>query len=100
MRQYGDISIQYRNVEPQYISWPSAIYRNTTLTFVIRGSHCVVNVFSVFDRFIVFLLDMFCFLILSFYYFFMLVHENKSLKQILFFKTPVVMDLDVDYFLY
>ena len=35
MRRYGDISIQYRYGGSRYVSWPSAIYRDTTLTFVI-----------------------------------------------------------------
>ena len=45
MRRYGDISIQYRYCGSRYVSWPSAIYRDTTLTFVIRGSHQVVSIF-------------------------------------------------------
>jgi len=46
MRRYGDISMQNRYVEPRYVSWPSALYRDTTLTYVIRGGHCVVTWFS------------------------------------------------------
>jgi len=45
MRRYGDISIQYRYDGSRYVTWPSAIYRDTTLTFVIRGSHHVVSIF-------------------------------------------------------
>ena len=45
MRRYGDISIQYRYGGSRYVSWPSAIYRDTTLTFVIRGCHHVVSIF-------------------------------------------------------
>jgi len=37
MRRYGDISIQYRYDGSRYVSWLRAIYRDTTLTFVIRG---------------------------------------------------------------
>jgi len=47
MRRYGDISIQYRYGGSRYVSWPSAIYRDTTLTFVIRGSHHVVSIFCI-----------------------------------------------------
>jgi len=46
MRRYGDISIQYRYGGSRYASWPSAIYRDTTLTFIKRGSHYVVSTFS------------------------------------------------------
>jgi len=46
MRRYGDISIQDRYGGSWYVSWPSAIYCDTTLTFVIRGSHHVVSIFS------------------------------------------------------
>ena len=42
MRRYCGISIQYRYVGPRYVSWPSAIYRDTTLTYVTKGGHCVV----------------------------------------------------------
>jgi len=52
MRRYGDISIQYRYGGSRYVSWPSAIYRDTTLTFVIKGSHHVISIF-VFDEFFV-----------------------------------------------
>jgi len=45
MRRYGDLSIQYRYGGSQYVSWPSAIYRDTTLTFVIRVSYHVVSIF-------------------------------------------------------
>ena len=41
------ISIQYRYDGSRYVSWPSAIYRDTTLTFVIRGSHHVVSLFCI-----------------------------------------------------
>jgi len=51
MRWFGDISIQYRYGGSRYVSWPSAIYRDTTLTFVIRGSHHVVS-HVVFDEFL------------------------------------------------
>jgi len=51
MRRYGDISIQYRYGGSRYISWPSAIYRDTTLTFVIRGSHHVVSIFCIWRVF-------------------------------------------------
>ena len=54
MRRYGDISIQYRYGGSRYVSWPSAIYRDTTLTFVIRRSHHVVLYFFVFDEIFVF----------------------------------------------
>ena len=37
MRRYGDISIQYRYGGLRYVSWPSAMYRDTTLTFCYRG---------------------------------------------------------------
>ena len=50
MRRYGDISIQYSYVGPRYVTWPSAIYFDTTMTFMIRESHCVVTVFVAFDR--------------------------------------------------
>jgi len=63
MRRYGDITIQYRYVGPRYVSWPNAVYRDTTLTYIIRGSHCVVTVFSVFNRFKILLLKTFTFLI-------------------------------------
>ena len=46
IRRYGDISIQYRYGGSRYVSWPSAIYRDTTLTFIKRGSHYVVSSFS------------------------------------------------------
>ena len=60
------MAIQYRYVGPRYVSWSSAIYHDTTVTFVIRGSYLVVTVFSVFDRFNTFLLlEKFNFLILS-----------------------------------
>ena len=45
MRRYGDISIQYWYGCSRYVSWPSAIYCDTTLAFVIRGSHHVVFIF-------------------------------------------------------
>ena len=35
MRRYGDISIQYRYGGSRYVSWPSAIYRDTTLTLIL-----------------------------------------------------------------
>jgi len=37
MRRYGDTAIQYRYGGSRYVSWPSAIYRDTTLTFCYRG---------------------------------------------------------------
>jgi len=46
MRRYGDISIQYRYGGSRYVSWPSAIYRDTTLTLIKKGSHYVVSTFS------------------------------------------------------
>ena len=51
MRRYGDISIQYRYGGSRYVSWPSAIYRDTTLTFVIRGNHHVVCIFCIWRVF-------------------------------------------------
>ena len=54
MSRYGDISIQYRYVGLRYVSRPNAIYRDTTLTFVIRESHCFFTEFSVFGRFKIF----------------------------------------------
>jgi len=51
MRRYGDISIQYRYGGSRYVSWPSAIYRDTTLIFVIRGSHHVVSIFCIWRVF-------------------------------------------------
>ena len=46
MRRYGDILIQYRYGGSRYVSWPSAIYRDTSLTFIKSGSHYVVSTFS------------------------------------------------------
>jgi len=69
MRRYGDISTQYWYIGPRYVSFPSAIYRDTTLTFVIRRSHCVFTVVSVFNRFKILFLEKFHFLIHSNYYF-------------------------------
>jgi len=79
MRRYGDISIQYRYGGSRYVSWPSAIYRDTTLTliFVIRRSHHVVFIF-VFDEV------------------FLYVQEIYSLWALLC-KMPVEMNLSVDY---
>ena len=75
MRRYGDISIQYQYIGPRYVSRPRTIYCDTTLTFIIRGSQCIFTVFSVFDRFKIFLLETFTFLILNFHYFsFSIVH--------------------------
>ena len=51
MRRYGDISIQYRYGGSRFVSWPSAIYRDTTLTFVMRGSHHVVSIFCIWRVF-------------------------------------------------
>jgi len=51
MRRFGDISIQYRYGGSRYVSWPSAIYRDTTLTFVIRGSRHVVSIFCIWRVF-------------------------------------------------
>ena len=52
MRRYGDISIQYRYGGSRYVSWPSAIYRDTTLTFVIRGCQHVVSIFLYLTSFL------------------------------------------------
>ena len=59
--QYKDtISIRQATTRP-------ASQRDMNLTFVIRGSHCMFVVFSVFDRFKIFLLERFTFLILFFF---------------------------------
>jgi len=56
MRRYGDISIQYRYGGSRYVSWPSAIYLDTTLTFCYRGKSplclffCIWWVFRIRSR--------------------------------------------------
>jgi len=47
-----------------------------------------------------FLLEIFYFLILIFHYFFMLVLVTQTLKTIFLCKMPIVINLQVDYFLY
>ena len=79
MRRYGDISIQYRYGGSRYASWPSAIYRDTTLTFVIRGSHHVVSIF-VYDEFFVFVQEIY-------------IYKNYNLCGRCLCKMPVEMDL-------
>jgi len=52
--------------------------RNMTLTFVFGGIHCIVNVFAVFDRFKIFLLEKFYVLILSSHYILLGQMKNMS----------------------
>jgi len=66
MRRYIDTILIHRATIR--IQWPSAIYHDTTLTFIIGKSHCVVTVFAVFDRLKIHFLEKVNFLILSFHY--------------------------------
>ena len=49
-----------------------------------QGRQCIFTVFSVFDRFKIFLLEKFTFLILNFHYLFYFSTCNTNLKNILF----------------